>query len=85
MEHSDEATSSKRTLRTLFRPPALPPPVVSEETPSQKKLLAYHRGNEEQKTIHQILIDRALEVYYIDMDEREERDAAPPITKLPST
>lgn len=30
-------------------------------------------------------IDRALEVYYIDMDEREERDAAPPITKLPST
>uniref|UniRef100_A0A8D2NCT6 Dynein axonemal heavy chain 12 n=1 Tax=Zonotrichia albicollis TaxID=44394 RepID=A0A8D2NCT6_ZONAL len=55
MERSDEATSSKRTLRTLFRPPALPPPVVSEETPSQKKLLAYHKGKEEQKTIHQIL------------------------------
>ncbi|XP_074405907.1 dynein axonemal heavy chain 12 [Zonotrichia albicollis] len=85
MERSDEATSSKRTLRTLFRPPALPPPVVSEETPSQKKLLAYHKGKEEQKTIHQILIDRALEVYYIDMDEREERNAAPPIAELPST
>lgn len=30
-------------------------------------------------------IDRALEVYYIEMDEREEQDAAPPITELPST
>ncbi|NWZ10772.1 DYH12 protein, partial [Agelaius phoeniceus] len=78
-------TSSKRTLRTLFRPPALPPPVISEESPSQKKLLAYHKGKEEQKIINQILIDRALEVSYTDMDEREERDAAPPITGLPST
>uniref|UniRef100_A0A8C9MJV0 Dynein axonemal heavy chain 12 n=1 Tax=Serinus canaria TaxID=9135 RepID=A0A8C9MJV0_SERCA len=55
MEHSDEATSSKRTLRTLFRPPALSPPVISEDSPSQKKLLAYHRGKEEQKIINQLL------------------------------
>ncbi|RLV99449.1 hypothetical protein DV515_00009715 [Chloebia gouldiae] len=85
MEHSDEATSSKRTLRTLFRPAALPPPVISETSPSQKKLLAYHKGKEQQKMINQLLIDRALEVYYTYMDETDERDAAPPITELPST
>ncbi|XP_039551458.1 dynein heavy chain 12, axonemal [Passer montanus] len=86
MEDSDdEATSSKRTLRTLFRPPGLPTPVIPEKSPSQKKLLAYHKGKEQQKMINQILIDRALEVYYSNMDERDERDAAPPITELPST
>ncbi|NXB86324.1 DYH12 protein, partial [Vidua chalybeata] len=78
-------TSSKRTLRTLFRPAALPPPFISEMSPSQKKLLAYHKGKEQQKMINQLLIDRALEVYYINMDETDERDAAPPITELPST
>ncbi|NXQ14506.1 DYH12 protein, partial [Peucedramus taeniatus] len=78
-------TSSKRTLRTLFRPPTLPPPVISKPSPSQKKLLAYHRGKEQQEMIKQILIDRALEVCYINMDETDERDAAPPITELPST
>ncbi|NXB12615.1 DYH12 protein, partial [Cnemophilus loriae] len=78
-------TSSKRTLRTLFRPAALPPPVVSETSPSQKKLLAYHRGKEQQEMINQLLIDRALEAYYITTDETDKRDAAPPITEVPST
>ncbi|NXB50739.1 DYH12 protein, partial [Leucopsar rothschildi] len=77
--------SSKRTLRTLFRPAVLPPPVISETSPSQKKLLAYHRGKEQQEIINQLLIDRALEVYYITMEETDEREAAPPITELPST
>ncbi|NXI77031.1 DYH12 protein, partial [Rhipidura dahli] len=77
-------TSSKRTLRTLFRPAALPPPVISETSPSQKKLLAYHRGKEHQEVLKQLLIDRALEVYYITMDETDKRGAAPPITELPS-
>ncbi|OWK63542.1 Dynein heavy chain 7, axonemal [Lonchura striata] len=85
MEHPDEATSSKRTLRTLFRPAALPTPSISETSPSQKKLLAYHKGKEQQKMINQLLIDRALEVYYTYMDETDERYAAPPITELPST
>ncbi|NXQ38477.1 DYH12 protein, partial [Catharus fuscescens] len=78
-------TSSKRTLRTLFRPAALPPPVISETSPSQKKLLAYHRNKEQQEIINKLLIDRALEVYYITMEETDERDAAPPITELHST
>ncbi|NXT13067.1 DYH12 protein, partial [Prunella fulvescens] len=78
-------TSSKRTLRTLFRPPTLPSPVISKMSPSQEKLLAYHQGKEHQEMINQLLVDRALEVYYINMDERDERDAAPPITELPST
>ncbi|NXH52542.1 DYH12 protein, partial [Rhabdornis inornatus] len=77
-------TSSKRTLRTFFRPTALPPPVISEASTSQKKLLAYHRGKEQQAIINQLLIDRALEVYYITMEETDERDAAPPITELRS-
>ncbi|NWX55505.1 DYH12 protein, partial [Promerops cafer] len=75
-------TSNKRTLRTLFRPAALPPPVISETTPSQKKLLAYHRGKEQQEMINQLLIDRALEVYYNNMDETDKTDAASPITEL---
>ncbi|NWZ79371.1 DYH12 protein, partial [Poecile atricapillus] len=78
-------TSSKRTLRTLFRPASLPPPVISETSPSQKKLLAYHRDKKQQEMINQLLIDRALKVYYITMDETDQRDAAPPITELPST
>ncbi|NXN79566.1 DYH12 protein, partial [Bombycilla garrulus] len=78
-------SSSKRTLRTLFCPAALPPPVISEISPSQKKLLAYHRDKEQQEMINQLLVDQALEVYSITMDETDERDAAPPITELPST
>ncbi|NWI39194.1 DYH12 protein, partial [Picathartes gymnocephalus] len=78
-------TSNKRTLRTLFRPAALPPPVISETSPSQRKLLAYHRGKEQQETISQLLIDRALEVSYITMGETDKRDAAPPITERRST
>ncbi|NXQ34021.1 DYH12 protein, partial [Alaudala cheleensis] len=77
-------TSNKRTLRTLFRPAALPPPVISE-TPSQKKLLAYHRHKEQQEMINQLLIDRALEVYYITMDETDKDEIAPRVTGLPST
>ncbi|NWI05024.1 DYH12 protein, partial [Tichodroma muraria] len=78
-------TSNKRTLRTLFRPAALPPPVISEMSPSQKKLLAYHKGKEQQQMINQLLIDRALEVCYITTGETDKRNAAPPITELPST
>ncbi|NXP00403.1 DYH12 protein, partial [Certhia brachydactyla] len=78
-------TSNKRTLRTLFRPAVLAPPAISETSPSQKKLLAYHRGKEQQEMINQLLIDRALEVYYITMDETDKEDAALPITVLPST
>ncbi|NXY09140.1 DYH12 protein, partial [Pteruthius melanotis] len=78
-------TSNKRTLRTLYRPAALPPPVISETSPSQKKLLGYHRGKEQQEVLNHLLIDRALEVYYITMDETDKRDAAPPATELPST
>ncbi|NXV06411.1 DYH12 protein, partial [Cettia cetti] len=78
-------TSNKRTLRTLFRAAALPPPVISEASPSQKKLLAYHRGKEQQEMINQLLIDRALEVYYITMDETDKDETAPPVTELPST
>ncbi|NXA96844.1 DYH12 protein, partial [Melanocharis versteri] len=78
-------TSNKRTLRTLFRPAALPPPVISETSPSQKKLLAYRRGKERQEMINQLLIDRALEVCYITVDETDKRDAVPPITEVPST
>ncbi|NXE34589.1 DYH12 protein, partial [Ptilorrhoa leucosticta] len=73
-------TFNKRTLRTLFRSAALPPPVISETSPSQKKLLTYHRDKEQQEVLNQLLIDRALEVYYITMDETDKRDAAPPIT-----
>ncbi|NXU66122.1 DYH12 protein, partial [Horornis vulcanius] len=76
---------NKRTLRTLFRAAALPPPVISETSPSQKKLLAYHRGKERQEMINQLLIDRALEVYYITMDETDKDETAPPVTELPST
>ncbi|NWU43105.1 DYH12 protein, partial [Hylia prasina] len=78
-------TSNKRTLRTLFRATALPPPVISETSPSQKKLLAYHRGKEQQEMINQLLIDRALEVYYITMDETDKDETAAPVTELPST
>ncbi|NXT68291.1 DYH12 protein, partial [Chaetops frenatus] len=78
-------TSSKRTLRTLFHPAALPPPVISETSPSRKKLLAYHRGKEQQEMINQLLIDRALEVSSITMNETDKRGAAPPITELHST
>ncbi|NXN03208.1 DYH12 protein, partial [Sylvia borin] len=77
--------SNKRTLRTLFRPAALPPPVLSETSPSQRKLLAYHRGKEQQEMINQLLIDRALEVYYITMDETDQDETAPSVTELPST
>ncbi|NWY47178.1 DYH12 protein, partial [Sylvia atricapilla] len=77
--------SNKRTLRTLFRPAALPPPVLSETSPSQRKLLAYHRGKEQQEMINQLLIDRALEVYYITMDETDQDETAPPVTELPSS
>ncbi|NXW73467.1 DYH12 protein, partial [Hirundo rustica] len=78
-------TSKKRTLRTLFRPAALPPPVISETSPSQKKLLAYHRGKEQQEKINQLLIDRALEVCNITMGETDKNETAPPVTELPST
>ncbi|NWV75919.1 DYH12 protein, partial [Dasyornis broadbenti] len=78
-------TSNKRSLRTLFRPAALPPPVISETSPSQKKLLAHQRGKKQQELLNQMLIDRALEVYYITMDETDGRGAAPPIRELPST
>ncbi|NXS15931.1 DYH12 protein, partial [Mystacornis crossleyi] len=78
-------TSNKRTLRTLFCPATLPPPVISETSPSQKKLLAYERGKEQQEMLNQFLINRALEVYYITTDEADKRDAAPPIKELPST
>ncbi|NXL74930.1 DYH12 protein, partial [Leptocoma aspasia] len=78
-------TSNKRTLRTLFRPAILPSPVIPETSPSQKKLLARNRTKEQQEMINQLLIDRALEVYYINMEETDERDAAPPFTELPST
>ncbi|NWW36321.1 DYH12 protein, partial [Panurus biarmicus] len=78
-------TSNKRTLRTLFRPAALPPPVIRETSPSQKKLLAYHRDKEQQEMINQLRIERALEVYYITMDETEKDETAPPVTELPST
>ncbi|NWT54228.1 DYH12 protein, partial [Erythrocercus mccallii] len=78
-------TSNKRTLRTLFRAAALPPSVISETSPSQKKLLTYHRGKEQQEMINQLLIDRALEVYYITMDETDKDETAPPVTELPST
>ncbi|NXR48196.1 DYH12 protein, partial [Hippolais icterina] len=77
-------TSNKRTLRTLFRPAALPPPVISETSPSQRKLLAYHRGKEQQEMINQLLIDRALEVYYTTMDKTDKDETAPPVTELPS-
>ncbi|NXS90422.1 DYH12 protein, partial [Erpornis zantholeuca] len=78
-------TSKKRTLRTLFRPATLPPPVISETSPSQKKLLAYHRGKEQQEVLNQLLIDRALEVYSITMDATDKRGAAPPVTEISST
>ncbi|NXO74986.1 DYH12 protein, partial [Sitta europaea] len=78
-------TSNKRTLRTLFRPSALAPPVISETSPSQKKLLAHHRTKEQQEMINHFLIDRALEVYYITMDDTDKGNAAPPVTELPST
>ncbi|NXR98235.1 DYH12 protein, partial [Oxylabes madagascariensis] len=77
--------SNKRTLRTLFRSAALPPPVTSEMSPSQRKLLAYHRGKEYQEMINQLLIDRALEVCHITMDEADKDETAPPVTELPST
>ncbi|NXA77466.1 DYH12 protein, partial [Thryothorus ludovicianus] len=78
-------TSNKRTLRTLFRPIALAPPVTPETSPSQKKLLAYRRGKEQQEMINQLRIDRACEVCYLTMDETDKGDAAPPVTELPST
>ncbi|NXQ63130.1 DYH12 protein, partial [Anthoscopus minutus] len=77
--------SNKRTLRTLFRPAALPPPVISETSPSQRRLLAYHRDKEQQEMVNQLLIDRALEVYYVTVDEKDKRDAAAPVIELPST
>uniref|UniRef100_A0A8C0VU60 Dynein axonemal heavy chain 12 n=1 Tax=Cyanistes caeruleus TaxID=156563 RepID=A0A8C0VU60_CYACU len=55
MEHSDEATSNKRTLRTLFRPATLPLPVISKTSPSQRKLLTYHRDKAQQEMINQLL------------------------------
>ncbi|NXY33751.1 DYH12 protein, partial [Pomatorhinus ruficollis] len=78
-------TANKRTLRTLFRPASLPPPVISETSPSQRKLLAYHRGKEQQEMTNHLLIDRALEVYHVTMDETDKGETAPPVTERPST
>ncbi|NXF58118.1 DYH12 protein, partial [Ciccaba nigrolineata] len=77
--------SNKKTLRTLFLPRVLPSSVTSDMSPLQKKLLTYRRCNEQQKMLHQLLIDRALKVYHVSMEEKYHRDPVPPIPELPST
>ncbi|NXK21342.1 DYH12 protein, partial [Arenaria interpres] len=77
--------SHKKTLRTLFLPTVLPSSVTSNISPLQNKLLTYRRCNEQQKMINQLLIDRALEVYRVSMEEKYHREPVPPIPELPST
>ncbi|KFP56459.1 Dynein heavy chain 12, axonemal, partial [Cathartes aura] len=77
--------SNKKTLRTSFLPTVLPSSVTSDMSPLQNKLLTYRRCNEQQKMLNQLLIDRALKVYYIYMEEKYHRDPVPPIPELPST
>ncbi|NXW00315.1 DYH12 protein, partial [Fregetta grallaria] len=77
--------SNKKTLRTLFLPTVLPSSVTSDMSPLQNKLLTYRRCNEQQKMLNQLLIDRALKVYHVSMEEKYHRDPVPPIPELPST
>ncbi|NWS47563.1 DYH12 protein, partial [Probosciger aterrimus] len=74
-----------KTLRTLFLPTVLPSSFASDMSPSQNKLLTYRRCNEQQKMLNQLLIDRALKAYHVSMEEKCNREPAPPIPELPST
>ncbi|XP_025934664.1 dynein heavy chain 12, axonemal [Apteryx rowi] len=87
MPHSNGATSpsNKKTSRTLFLPIVLPSTVTSGFSPLQKKLLTYRRVKEQQKMLNQLLIDRALKVYQVSMEEKHQRAPVPPIPELPST
>ncbi|KFQ54651.1 Dynein heavy chain 12, axonemal, partial [Pelecanus crispus] len=76
---------NKKTLRTSFLPTVLPSSVVSDMSPLKNKLLTYRRCNEQQKMLNQLLIDRALKVYHVCMEEKYHRDPVPPIPELPST
>ncbi|NXS55480.1 DYH12 protein, partial [Brachypteracias leptosomus] len=77
--------SNKKTLRTLFLPTVLPSTVASDRSPLQNKLLTYRRCNEQQKMLNQLLIDRALKVYHVSMEEKYHKGPVPPIPELPST
>ncbi|XP_010136445.1 PREDICTED: dynein heavy chain 12, axonemal-like, partial [Buceros rhinoceros silvestris] len=85
MAHSDGAPSNKKTLRTFFRPTVFPSSVTSDMSPSQNKLLRYRRCHEQQKQLNQLLIDRALKVYQLSVEEKRHRVPVPPIPELPST
>ncbi|NXF95586.1 DYH12 protein, partial [Eubucco bourcierii] len=76
---------SKKTLTTVLPPIVLPSSVISDLTPTQKKLLKYQRCNEQHKKLNQLVADRALKAYCITMNKRNQRDPAPPIPELPST
>ncbi|KAM9226992.1 LOW QUALITY PROTEIN: dynein axonemal heavy chain 12 [Leptosomus discolor] len=85
MPHLGGAPSKKKTLRTSFLPTVLPSSVTSDVSPLQNKLLTYRRCNEQQKMLNQLLIDRALKVCHVSMEEQYHRDPVPPIPELPST
>ncbi|XP_021265333.1 dynein heavy chain 12, axonemal [Numida meleagris] len=85
MARSDGAPSDKKTLRTLFLPIVLPSTVASDTSPLQSKLLTHRRCNEQQTMLNQLLIDRALEVYYESMEEKHHRGSAPLVPELPAT
>ncbi|KAM8995091.1 LOW QUALITY PROTEIN: dynein axonemal heavy chain 12 [Ara ararauna] len=81
MSHSNGARPRK-TSRALFPPTSL---FTSDKSPSQNKLLTYRRHKEQQKRLHQLLIDQALKAYHVSMEEKRNREPIPPIPELPST
>ncbi|XP_010215324.1 PREDICTED: dynein heavy chain 12, axonemal [Tinamus guttatus] len=72
-------------MRTLFLPIVLPSTVTSSSSPSRNILLTHRRVKEQQKKLNQLLIDRALKLYRVSMEEKRQRDPVPPIPELPST
>ncbi|XP_037760095.1 dynein axonemal heavy chain 12 isoform X2 [Chelonia mydas] len=87
MSLSNKLTPStdKETLNNRLPPVVLPTSSTAGVSASHNKLLKYRRFKEQQKTLNQIVIDRALKGYKATMEEKYQRVPIPPEPELPST
>nr|XP_014432906.1 dynein heavy chain 12, axonemal isoform X1 [Pelodiscus sinensis] len=77
--------ADKETWNNCLPPIALPMSSTAGISSSHNKLLKYRRLKEQQKTLNQIVIDRALKNYKATMEEKYRRGPTPPEPELPST
>nr|XP_008166211.1 dynein axonemal heavy chain 12 isoform X1 [Chrysemys picta bellii] len=77
--------TDKEAWNNHLPPIVLPMPSTAGVSSTHNKLLKYRRFKEQQKTLNQIVIDRALKDYKATMEEKYQRVPTPPEPELPST